>query len=136
MQQRGRKSSASLSVVKEKVVGIDERPAPPAHLTPEQAVEWKAIVNALPLEWFGPESLGLLEEYVQHITSARRIGELLKKIELQDKFNIEDYDRLLKMKEREARIMASLAGKMRISQSSTYDEKTKKPKQRSQRPWE
>lgn len=44
-------------------------------------------------------------------------------------------DRLLKMQERESRVITTLATKMRISQQSTYDKSKKKPLA-GKKPWE
>lgn len=52
-----------------------------------------------------------------------------------DPFDIEEYDRLLKMQEREGRAMSSLATRMRITQQTTYDKSKKKPVT-GKKPWE
>lgn len=120
MGVRGRASAASLAVV-----SVMERPAPPAELTPEQRDEWVAVINSLPAAWFSRSTYGLLTQYCRHVVAARRIGDLIRAAEGGAEFDIEEYDRLLKMQEREGRAMSSLATRMRISQQSTYD-KTKK----------
>lgn len=148
MGTRGRQSLAALSVVQP---GAQEcqRPAPPAELSPEQRHEWLAVVNRLPAEWFQPETYPLLAQYCRHVVSARRVAELVAALEEEMGKEPEEgeskialmlgaskaMDRLLKMQEREGRAMSSLATRMRLTQQSTYDPKTKKPTQ-AKRPWE
>jgi hypothetical protein len=48
----------------------DARPEPPEDLTEEQAVEWRAVVDRLPTDWFSRETHGLLSQYVRHVVTA------------------------------------------------------------------
>lgn len=136
MKTRGRDSAAALSVVQGggSVVTAIRRPAPPSDLTDEQACEWRAVVDRLPAEWFPRETHGMLAQYCRHVIAARRIAQLIGQHEVAGDFTIEDYDRLLKMQEREGRALSSLATRMRISQHATYDKKRKKPIEGA-RPW-
>jgi hypothetical protein len=127
MGTRGPRSAASLSIVSSNSVAVIDRPNPPADLNDEQAAEWVAIVSRLPADWFGRETEGLLAQYCRHIVASRRVAQLIAQVETDDEFNLKDYDRLLKMQEREGRAISSLATKMRISQQSTYDKSKKKP---------
>ncbi len=137
MSNRGRPSAASLAVAAIGPSGItsSERPKPAPELTKEQAVEWRVIVNRMPADWFQAETLPLLSAYCRHIVSARRVASLIQAAEQSDDFDLIDYDRLLKMQERESRCLSSLSVKMRISQSTTYDKSKKKPAQKP-KPWE
>lgn len=123
MKQRGRKSTASLTVVQE-VVAL-ERPEAPGDLTTEQAEEWVCVTDGLPAEWFSSVTHGLLTQYCRHVVAARKVSQLIANVEAGKELIIEDYDRLLKMQEREGRALSSLATRMRITQQATYD-KTKK----------
>lgn len=128
MEKRGRKSAASLSVVSvTDAIEVIRRPVPPSELTDEQAFEWKAVTSRLPADWFPRETHGLLAQYCRHVVSARRIAELIAGDEQAENFDIENYDRLLKMQEREGRALSSLATRMRISQQTSYDKSKKKP---------
>jgi hypothetical protein len=54
-----------------------------------------------------------------------------------DDIDVTEYDKLLKMQERESRILVSLATKMRITQQATYHpEKVKDGSSKVPRPWE
>ena len=134
MEGRGRKSTASLAVVASNIEVMD-RPRPPAELNREQAAEWISVVDRLPADWFGRETQGLLAQYCRHVVAARRVADLIAAAELDSECSIKDYDRLLKMQEREGRAMSSLATKMRLSQQSSYDKSKKKPGQ-TRKPWE
>lgn len=130
-----RKSLAALSVVAP--VGLEEvrRPMPPAELGDEQKQEWLAVVNRLPADWFPRETHPLLAQYCRHVVAARRISQLVARLESeQEGFDIGEYDRLLKMQEREGRALSSLATRMRMTQQSTYDESKRKPEEKP-KPW-
>lgn len=135
MAARGRKSAASLSVVTSDGISPVERPRAPRELTAEQATEWREVVNHMPADWFPREAHSLLAQYCRHVVAARRVAQLIDAAEGADEFDVEEYDRLLKMQEREGRALSSLATRMRITQQATYDKTRKKPKQVS-KPWE
>jgi hypothetical protein len=135
MEARGRRSAASLAVVSSNELEAFQRPCAPDGLSPEQASEWVQIVNRLPADWISRETEPLLAQYCRHIVAARRVADLIKSAEADEECSIKDYDRLLKMQEREGRALTSLATKMRISQQSTYDKSKKKPGA-GRKPWE
>jgi hypothetical protein len=122
-------------------VEIVTRPAPPTDLTGEQGDEWRAVVNRMPADWFQRETHALLSQYCRHVVSARRISQLIDQMLKPadegetDPFNFEDYDRLIKMQEREGRALSSLATRMRLTQQTTYDKSKKKPAG-GRKPWE
>lgn len=135
MGTRGPRSSASLSVISSSGIEAVERPRAPKELTDEQSFEWTAIVNRMPADWFPRETHGMLAQYCRHVISARRVAQLLADCETSEDFDVENYDRLLKMQEREGRALSSLATRMRLSQQTTYDKSKKKPGQ-TRKPWE
>jgi hypothetical protein len=134
MGNRGRVSSAELSVIQGGQVVTIRRPLPPEELTEEQASEWQAVVGRLPAEWFPRETHGMLAQYCRHVVAARRVAQLIASVEEAPDLDVENYDRLLKMQEREGRAMSSLATRMRISQQATFDKEKKKPLL-GRRPW-
>jgi hypothetical protein len=135
MEGRGRRSAASLAVVSSSAIEITERPAPPSDLSAEQKVEWVSVINRMPADWFPRETHGMLAQYCRHVVAARRVAQLIAAAEADEEFNVKDYDRLLKMQEREGRAITSLATKMRLSQQSSYDKSKKKPST-TRKPWE
>jgi hypothetical protein len=136
MEQRGRKSSAALTLIGPEGIATIGRPEPDATLTEEQAHEWRDIVNRLPAEWFPRETWGLLAAYCRHLVSSRRVAALIQEAESAEQLNIDDYDKLLKMQEREGRALSSLATRMRISQQSTLDREKRKPARLANKPWQ
>lgn len=136
MKQRGRKSS--LAIATDPGITSQARAEPPVDLTPEQRVEWLLVVNACPAEWFPPETYSLLAQYSKHVVVAKHVAELIQDIEKGDEIDVGEYDKLLKMQERESRVIMSLATKMRLSQQSSYDKEKTKGKRKDARaiPWE
>lgn len=134
MAKRGRVSAAALAIAGP--VGLTKRPSAPHDLTDEETEVWFAVVNRLPADWFPAETQPLLSQYARHAVQARRVAELIEQCAGSKSLEIADYDRLLKMQERESRALASLAVKMRISQSTTYDKSKKKGPTISLKPWE
>jgi hypothetical protein len=134
MKTRGRISAASLEVSKVAPVEVVQRPDAPYDLTDEQTTEWWAVVNRLPAEWFPRETHALLAQYCRHVVAARRIAQLVD-AEEKGELDLDRYDKLLKMAEREGRALSSLATRLRITQQSTLSEKTKKPSM-VKKPWE
>lgn len=135
MGTRGRKSSAALTVPAVSTVETIQRPDAPYDLTDEQAEEWWAVVNRMPADWFPRETHGMLAQYCRHVVAARRVAQLVAACEQNADLDVEQYDRLLKMQEREGRAISSLATRMRISQQSTFDKERKKGTQ-VRKPWE
>lgn len=131
MGERGPKSAAELSLVPGDGAEIHSivRPEPPESLRPEQAEVWRAIVAALPPEDIPEQRYEDLANYCRHAVSqrviARVIDELEEKIGSPD-FDLERYDRALKMRERETRAIASLSVRLGFAYSTAYDKR--KPK--------
>ena len=136
MGVRGRQSVASLSIVGVSSVERFERAQPPHELTPEQADEWRAVVERMPAEWFPRETHAMLAQYCRHVVRANRVAQLVARCEGNDEFDLKEYDTLLKMQERESRCIASLATRMRITQQTVYDKSKKRGSSISKKPWE
>lgn len=129
MGARGRRSLASLTA---SVTALPARPDPPADLNAEQAVEWRAIVNRLPADWFPRETHGMLAAYCRHIVAARRVARL---VEATDNKDVPALARLLRMQAAQTGAICTLAAKMRLSQSGSVDKRRAKGPA-GPRPWE
>ena len=137
MESRGRKSAASLATVQQNGITAIQRPLAPDELSDEQAREWRSVVNRMPADWFPRETHAMLIQYCRHVVSARRVSELIESLvsgETESEKWIDDYDKLLKMQEREGRAMSSLATRMRISQHAQYQPR-KSEGAKQERPW-
>jgi hypothetical protein len=140
MGDRGKKSAAELSVVKLEGGKVIQRPKPPASLTNEQSFEWRRIVDSLPADWFTSETHNLLEQYCRHVVAARHVAQLILSVEEKSTdekldecdrcIDVDEYDKLLKMQEREGRAISSLATRMRMTQQATYHPEKNKGKGR------
>jgi hypothetical protein len=110
-------------------------PEPPDHLTAEQAEHWNRIVRAMPPDWFSRQSeQDLLAIFCLASSSFRHLNQL---IEACDKNDISRYDRLLKMRERESRLMLHAATKCRMTHQSRWQASTANSKLSSpaEQPW-
>jgi hypothetical protein len=134
VENRGRKSQAELEVVTQSYEVIP-RPKPPGDLTPDQASEWRQIVNRLPADWFPSETHAVLAQYCRHAIAARRVAQLIASAEQDPDLDVDQYDKLLKMQERESRALASLGTKMRITQQGTTTHRARKGTM-VRKPWE
>jgi hypothetical protein len=140
MRQRGRVSSDALVVAETTAPTIQpvERPDAPYDLNDEQAEEWWAVVNRMPPTWFPRETHGMLAQYCRHVVRGRKVSQMadeMEKLRGTDAFDFEVYCKLLAEEEKQTRTIASLATRMRITQQSTYDPKTKKGVAGT-RPWD
>lgn len=136
MAARGRKSAASTEIVIASNVEVINRPRPPNELTAEQADEWRAVVDRMPADWFPRETHGMLTQYCRHVIAARRIAQLINKTEKAKAFDVDAYDKLLKMQEREGRAISSIATRMRITQQATVRAESAKRPSQITAPWE
>lgn len=114
----GRKSAAALSVV---VGSIDGRPQPPSDLTKEQREVWDRTVANEAADTFKTAALQqLLKEYCRHVASAKHLAGMIEAMEAVQVNDLEDYDRLLKMRDRETKALADKATKLRLTNQSRY----------------
>jgi hypothetical protein len=136
MGTRGRTSAASLEVASlADTLETITRPDAPYDLTDEQSAEWWAIVNRLPADWFPRETHGVLAQYCRHVVAARRVAQLVSACEAEADLDLDRYDTLLRMQEREGRALSSLATRLRITQQATVSPKAKKPNG-VKKPWQ
>jgi hypothetical protein len=113
-----------------------KRPKPPSDLTKEQATEWQFVVDRMPADWFPREMHGVLVQYCRHIIEARRIGQLIAQMVGKKRFDLDQYEQLLRMQDKEGRSVSMLATRMRLTQQSRYDKKRKTGNVIAQRPWQ
>jgi len=118
MGARGRKSAAALAVVPGLVTTL-ERPMPPAELTDEQVCEWKDLTSAEPADKFPRPKWGALVQFCRSRVAARRVAQLIEaEEESGEGLDLDRYDKLLKMQERESRILASLGVRLELLSST------------------
>lgn len=134
--KRGRPSSAALATVPRLA---SDRLQPPAHLDEAEAVEWRAIVDSLPADFFRPGDIPLLSEFV--IASA--MAKWAKTIIKAEGAIVDDGRRqwahpAVTIQQMQRTAMAHMAVKLRLCPSSRYTEKSAQTKTKSataKRPW-
>lgn len=131
MKQRGRRSSASLTVVPRGVAEVIERLKPPSELTIEEAEVWSAIVWGHPADWFAAGSVPLLTQLCRHVVTSNRLAELV------DSGNEEDWFDLLREQRQESAIICRLTTHLRLTPQSLIDHTSGNKKQSTAvtRPW-
>lgn len=136
MKKRGRVSAAALETLPVSTIETIARQRPPHDLSDEEVEVWASVVNDQAADWFSPSTVPILAAYCRHVISSRRVAELIEKATGDPELTIQDYDRLLKMQERESRAIATIATKMRISQQSTTNHRGNKKPTAARKPWE
>jgi hypothetical protein len=134
MGVRGRKSSAELAVVPQERTEIVRRPEVPPELSDAEAQHWLVFVNSMPADYFSPETQGMLAQLCRHLATANRVASLKMAAEEAENVDVAEYDRILRMQERESRCISMLETKMRLSQQTRYDKQSKVSKT-GKRPW-
>jgi hypothetical protein len=124
MEQRGRKSTAALSVVAG--TQIDGRPRPPADLTERQAEIWNRTVGAEAADVFKTAALQqLLADYCRHVATgewlSRQIEEAMKPVENGGTpIDLDDLNKLVRLRDCETKASADKATKLRLTNQSRY----------------
>lgn len=141
-QKRGRPSAASLEIATRPLETVPRLTAP-HELNDEETEVWFAVVNSQAADWFDAATAPMLTQYCRHVVQARRVAELIEKatsdIDPETKkptLSVVDYDRLLKMQQRESAIIKTLATSMRISQQATTNHRGNRKPKPSRKPWE
>lgn len=135
-----KKSAASLSVVAP--VNIGARLLAPKFLAARQKEIWKDIVTAKPAGWFDCCNAPLLSGYVSAIASHEILALRAQGIEatlLHGEGDLKTLNKIHGMIERQARLMQTLATKLRLTQQSRYTPATAAVaagKAAGRRPWD
>ena len=135
MEQRGRKSVASLTVISPSDVVSIPRPEPPVQLTEEQVEIWRSIVNANSADWFRPETQPLLTQYCRMVVALDRIELVIAEHEERG-CDADTLSKLEGIRDKRSRNLQALARAMRMTQQSTYSAKKSKPALTLPKPWE
>ncbi len=129
-----RKSTASLAVTP---VTSRDAIAIPSDLTQFQAQVWRSVVESKPREWFGEDSLPVLKEYCRAAVTCDVLADMVEEALLEgDKVVIRQ---TLDMRDKEAKRMADLATKLRLTQQSRYTPQasaTANKRAAGKRPWQ
>ena len=119
MAKRGRKSQADLTTVS--IAPRIGKPPPPADLTDDQTLTWRVVVDSMPADWFGRESLPILSAYCRHAARARFLALRLDSMSLADADEVPLWDKLAAAAERETRALLACARALRLTNQAKYD---------------
>jgi hypothetical protein len=122
MKQRGRKSMAALAVVGDGVVGVSPIHPPPTLSDAERNV-WLGIVNAKPADWFGPEHVSMLTDYVRQVCRGHVIDEQIKAFDpewLMSADGLKRYETLIGMAAKISGVQNTLLRSMRLTHQAVY----------------
>ena len=142
MASRGRKSAASLAVVKD--IPTPDRPAPPAHLNARQAEIWQDTVSSEADKLFSTAVLkGLLADYCMRREASELISEIISTFNpdlIKSADGAKRYKELLQMRDLEVRGSTQIATKLRLTNQSRYTPQAAATAAKSSgvgtRPWE
>lgn len=134
MGARGPKSAGELEVTPSNVTSI-ERPRVPASLGPEEAEEWRRIVNSQPAEWLTAGFDTLLESYCRQTVLERREARIVEHILASDEFDEAAYSRATSRLDRASRTKSSLGIRLGFAHSTSYENKKAKGKG-PKKPWQ
>ena len=142
-KKRGRKSAASLAIVKTADIGIARRLLPTATMSDAEMSVWAEVVNDQPAGAFTATHAPLLEMYCRHVVNNRIIADEILGFDrawLADDDGLKRYDTLLKLSERESRAASSLATRLRITRQAvdhnTVARSLVNNKSQARKPWE
>lgn len=120
MTKRGRTSAAELSTVVEGQISAVQRPNAPLDLTPDEAVAWVDTVNAMPADWFPPETWPLLRQWCRHHVTSARVAQMIDAASSREEIDVKEMRELLAMQAKETAAIKALAASMRLSQQASY----------------
>jgi hypothetical protein len=95
------------------------------------------VVDSKPADWFGPDSVPILTEYVRAAAVCDRLAGSIERV--LDEDSDADLGDLLAWRDRESRRLANLATKLRLTQQSRYTPQsaaTADKKAKGARPWQ
>jgi phage terminase small subunit len=139
METRGREAKAEREVAN--VVSIaDARPEPPAPLSPEEADEWRRVVNSMSTSWYRKEYQGVLVAYCRQVVLGNYFHGLAAAITTtlrETDAGMKQFLDLTKAAERADRAADKFGTTLRITPQSRYDkDKAARDSNKVQaRPW-
>lgn len=132
MKQQGRQKGAQAHKA--------ERPEPLPAMLPAAQAEWRRVVDALPADWFGPETWALLEAYCNCVAQMRWLDAEAQKLQAaaaHSGLDVSLYAYYRKQSAAEATLMGNLATKLRITlQASASKDKGKGSTGGGPKPWD
>ena len=122
------------------------RPPAPGDFSEEEAEVWNATAEAMPAGWFSDETLPLLRAYCVHSAMHQTLTEQIKGLVSRGGMamgkgsgtRMANLEKLMRLQALQARSIAVLAQRMRLSQQSRVPKEEAEARTRNQvrsRPW-
>lgn len=122
MKGRGRVSADSQALTV--VTNLKKRPEPPEGLPHEQAEIWRQTVASEVVDFFSTAALkAMLKDYCRHVHTTNILTAQIDAFHpdwLRDDDGLKRYEKLLTLRDREARAAADKATKLRLTNQSRY----------------
>ena len=134
---RGRKSVNALSVVP--VIPGQGRPEPPRALDKAEKAVWRAIVGAMPPNWFGLECQPVLRRLCAQVVISEGLEEQLRGVRADGISDSERAARLAEAHREAARAVNQLSQSLRLTPKSRWSARTSETEishAAKERPWE
>ncbi len=97
-------------------------PAAPRGLSRRQRTLWRDITRAKPPDWWDAATLPLLAALVAHVETLEAVqGQIGALGELSDPRALARLEQLARLRDREAKALASLSTKLRLTPQSRYE---------------
>lgn len=132
-EKRGRKSAAELATPSEMSEVQVKRPDPPKRLNARQKAVWKRTVDAMPIDWFGPESWDLLVLYCQQIVKAELVSAMIDKELNRLQPDTQELQRMSTVHTAAVSSSAAMATKMRITHQARTDKQSDAQRRKAQK---
>lgn len=94
-----------------------ERPKPLRGMSAAQKTIWENTIASKPIEWWTPDTLPLVAEYVRAVDTCNHLDRRVSKALSGDHGELDDW---LKSRDREAKRVVSIATRLRLTQQSRY----------------
>lgn len=125
MTSRGRPSAAALEMVgfsaPAAVTGLQQMPPPPPSLSLDAAEIWNLVISSRGGDLIAPEAFPVLVGYCNAVVAARKVDEWIAVFTANDLADEEEagrWQKIFAMSEKQNRLVASLAAKLRLTPSS------------------
>ncbi|MHC2530579.1 hypothetical protein [Bradyrhizobium diazoefficiens] len=117
--KRGRVSSAARDVIG-LLAETTERPDAPYTLTDTEANEWRAIVAAMPAQYFARTQYPLLTQLCRHVVASNRVAMLIESVCKQKAIDRAELVSLQAAQAAETSAIIRLSRSMRLTHQSVY----------------
>lgn len=95
----------------------------PSRLDEEGRQLWREIVATKPFDWFQADAAPLLEAYCHAVVAHRRVSACAQKFTTEDleaSKGLARFENMLRIQDRQSRLMATLATKLRLTMQARY----------------